>query len=189
MPLTALHCWHSNTAEHIHHILCNRGGHWLVRMEWHPAGWSVCLPLLISPCTIKSRSSFLALAHPDGPRKRAVKRLWWWIVQQRSLLNTIIVSGQLLQYSVKCDCCYYRALRLGLLTQEMIDMYDPALMFTIPRLAIVRYVCVCVCVCVRVCVCECVCECECMCVCNISCIYTWWSLQMLVSPYSLWHCA
>jgi len=19
------------------------GGHWLVRMEWHPAGWSVCL--------------------------------------------------------------------------------------------------------------------------------------------------
>jgi len=21
------------------------GGHWLVRMEWHPAGWSVCLPV------------------------------------------------------------------------------------------------------------------------------------------------
>jgi len=20
------------------------GGHWLVRIEWHPAGWSVCLP-------------------------------------------------------------------------------------------------------------------------------------------------
>ena len=31
------------------------GGHWLVRMEWCPAGWSVCLPLLIFPCTIKSR--------------------------------------------------------------------------------------------------------------------------------------
>jgi len=28
------------------------GGHWLVRMEWHPAGWSVCLPLLIFLCTI-----------------------------------------------------------------------------------------------------------------------------------------
>jgi len=57
------------------------GGHWLVRMEQHPAGWSVCLPLLISPCTIKSRSSLLAPAHPGGPRKRAVKRLWcvvWW---------------------------------------------------------------------------------------------------------------
>jgi len=51
------------------------GGHWLVRMEWRPAGWSVCLPLLIFPCTIKSRSAFLAPAHPDGPRKRAVKRL------------------------------------------------------------------------------------------------------------------
>jgi len=40
-----------------------------------PIGWSVCLPLLISPCTIKPRSSLLALAHPGGPGKRAVKRL------------------------------------------------------------------------------------------------------------------
>jgi len=39
-----------------------------------PAGWSVCLPLLIFPCTIKSRSSLLAPAHPGGPGKRAVKR-------------------------------------------------------------------------------------------------------------------
>jgi len=23
------------------------GGHWLVRIKWRPAGWSVCLPLLI----------------------------------------------------------------------------------------------------------------------------------------------
>jgi len=45
------------------------GGHWLVRMEWRPAGWSVCLPLLIFPCTIKSRSSLLAPAHPGDPRK------------------------------------------------------------------------------------------------------------------------
>jgi len=52
------------------------GGHWLVRMEWCPAGWSVCLPLLIFPCTIKSRSSLLALAHPGSPGKRDVKRLW-----------------------------------------------------------------------------------------------------------------
>ena len=51
------------------------GGHWLVRMEWRPARWSVCLPLLIFRCTIKSRSSLLAPAHPDGPGKRAIKRL------------------------------------------------------------------------------------------------------------------
>ena len=51
------------------------GGHWLVRMEWRPAGWSVFLPLLILPCTIKSRSSLLAPADPGGPGKRAVKRL------------------------------------------------------------------------------------------------------------------
>jgi len=54
------------------------GGHWLVRMEWRPAKWSVCLPLLIFPYTIKSRSSLLAPAHPGGPGKRAIKQLWWW---------------------------------------------------------------------------------------------------------------
>jgi len=48
------------------------GGQWLVRMEWLPAGLSVCQPLLIFPCTIKPRSSLLAPAHPGGPRKRAV---------------------------------------------------------------------------------------------------------------------
>jgi len=55
------------------------GRHWLVRMEWHPAGWSMCLPLLIFCCTIKSRS-LLALTHPGGPRKRAVKWLWCGVV-------------------------------------------------------------------------------------------------------------
>ena len=56
------------------------GGHWLVQIEWHPAGRSVCLPLLIFPCTIKSRSSLLAPAHPGGPGKRAVKWLWFSVV-------------------------------------------------------------------------------------------------------------
>ena len=59
------------------HPACKRlgdggGGHWLGWMEWRPARWSVCLPLLIFPCTIKSRSSLLAPAHPGGPGKRAV---------------------------------------------------------------------------------------------------------------------
>jgi len=40
-----------------------------------PVGWSVCLPLLIFPCTIKSRSSLLTPAHPGGLRKGAVKRV------------------------------------------------------------------------------------------------------------------
>jgi len=34
--------------------------------------------VLIFPCTIKSRSSLLAPAHPGGPGERAVKWLWWW---------------------------------------------------------------------------------------------------------------
>lgn len=37
-------------------------------------------------------------------------------------------------------CPSLRALRLGYLTQEMIDGYEPLLMFTIPRLAIIRWV-------------------------------------------------
>jgi len=53
------------------------------QQEGHPAcknggRWSVCLPLLIFPCTIKSRSSLLASAHPGGPGKRAKKR-WWFL--------------------------------------------------------------------------------------------------------------
>jgi len=56
-------------------------------MEWRPAGWSVCLPLLIFPCTMKSRSSLLALAHPGGPGKRAVKWLWCCVVVEDRLFQ------------------------------------------------------------------------------------------------------
>ena len=45
------------------------GGHWLVQIEWCPAGWSVCLLLLIFPCTITSGSSLVAPAYLGGPRK------------------------------------------------------------------------------------------------------------------------
>ena len=44
------------------------GGHWLVRMEWRPAGWSACLPPLIFPCTTKSRSSLLAPAQKKSSK-------------------------------------------------------------------------------------------------------------------------
>jgi len=58
------------------------------------SGWSgaqpdgQCLPLLIFPCTIKSRSSLLALAHPGGPGKRAVK----WLCVCSSCCCTILPS-------------------------------------------------------------------------------------------------
>ena len=41
------------------------------------------------PCTIKSRSSLLALAHLGGPGKRAVKRLW--CAHQQSQNNTVFL--------------------------------------------------------------------------------------------------
>ena len=70
------------------------GGHWLVRMEWRPAGQSVCLPLLIFPCTMKFRSSLLAPAHPGDPRKRAVKWLWCVavvVINDRATTTTTIL--------------------------------------------------------------------------------------------------
>ena len=74
--LTLLVGWQERHPAPLKNMGDDGDGHWLVRMEWRPAGWSVCLPLLISPCTIKSRSSLLAPAHLGGPGKRAAKRLW-----------------------------------------------------------------------------------------------------------------
>jgi len=46
-----------------------------------------------------------------------------------------------LVYSFSNNYLYiYRALKIKLLSQDQIDDCDPALMFTIPRLAIVWYV-------------------------------------------------
>jgi len=73
LPSVLWHCWLGGR-KGIRPVKMGDGGgwHWLLRLEWRPAGWSVCLPLLIFPCTIKSRSSLLAPAHPGGPGKRAV---------------------------------------------------------------------------------------------------------------------
>jgi len=66
-------CWAAERASGLYKIWGDGGGgHWLLWMEWRPAGWLVCLLLLIFPCTIKSRSSLLPPAHLGGPGKRAV---------------------------------------------------------------------------------------------------------------------
>ena len=59
------------------------GGHWLVRMEWRPAGWSVCLPLLIFPCTIKSEVLFWHWLTRVVPKKgpwNGCDVVWWLFV-------------------------------------------------------------------------------------------------------------
>ena len=48
-----------------------------------------CLPLLILPCTIKSRVSLLAPADPGGPGKRAVKRLLLLLCHRTLLPATV----------------------------------------------------------------------------------------------------
>ena len=71
------------------HLACKKmgdggGGQWLVRMEWRPAGLSVSLPLLIFPCTIKSRSSLLAPAYPGWSRKKGRKTVVAVVVVSRT---------------------------------------------------------------------------------------------------------
>ena len=46
-----------------------------------PSRIVVCLPMLIFFCTMKSRISLLALAHPGGPGKRAAKWSWLFFVK------------------------------------------------------------------------------------------------------------
>ena len=77
LPSVHWHCWLGGR-KGIRPAACKKwgdggGGHWLIRMEWRPAGWSVCLPLLIFPCTIKSRSSLLAPASPGWSWKKGFK--------------------------------------------------------------------------------------------------------------------
>jgi len=55
---------------------------------------SINLPLhhevqLISPCTIKSRSSLLAPSHPGGPGKGAGKRLWYRLCGKMHVVHTV----------------------------------------------------------------------------------------------------
>jgi len=93
-------------------------------MEWRPAGRSACLPLLIFPCTIKSRGSLLAPAHPGGPRKRAVKRLWWCDGGVRWSHQHFLFTAD----NVSVNFCLQRSPAASTL-QELIRRWDSELNF------------------------------------------------------------
>ena len=110
-------------------------------MEWRPAGWSMCLPLLIFPCTIKSRSSLLT--PPGWSRKKGrIKRLWCGVV--------------LLLYLFFLHC--WQFIYADFVNVSMIRSCM-RLVVTLPAAAVAKYcdehVCVCVCVCVSVCLSVC----------------------------------
>jgi len=42
-------------------------------MEWHPARWSVCLPLLIFPCTMQFQKFSSGTDSPGWSRKKGRK--------------------------------------------------------------------------------------------------------------------
>ena len=49
------------------------GGHWLVRMEWRPAGWSVCLPLVNLPLHHKVQKFSSGTGSPGWSKKKGHK--------------------------------------------------------------------------------------------------------------------
>ena len=55
----------------------------------------MCLPLLIFPCIIKSRSSLLAPAYPGGPGtgRKTVVVVWWLLSSDSSGSNSDGSSG------------------------------------------------------------------------------------------------
>jgi len=123
-PSVLWRCWLSgrNSIWPVKNMEDDGGGHCLVWMEWRPAGWSVCLPLLIFPCTIKSRSCLLAQAHPGGPRRRAAKRLWWcgvgiWTPSNTWFLGPPESISQMPSWSVQL--LLQSALRCGLIIRRM----------------------------------------------------------------------
>ena len=123
-PSVLWHCWLGGRKgiRPVKNVGDGGGGRWLDRMKWHPAGWSVCLPLLISPCTIKSRSSLLAPAHP---RKRAIKRLWCSgvVLFPTILLTTLVNQVEQLDRYV-CVCVWT-------ITFEINDLWYLACCFTV----------------------------------------------------------
>jgi len=118
LPSVLWHGWAAGRASSLYKWGDGGGGHWLVRLEWRPAGWSLCLPLLIFSCTIKCRSSLLAPAHTGGPGKTAVKWLWWWWWQREvgtgapTIQNFVRVTWYfrgLLPCSGPCEIWHWRA--------------------------------------------------------------------------------
>jgi len=90
-PSVLWHCWLGGRRG-IRYVKKNGG---MVEVSTGWSGWSGpqpdgrCLPLLVFPCTRKSRGFLLAAAHPGGPGKRAVK--WWLCVCV--LCGTVILNN------------------------------------------------------------------------------------------------
>jgi len=77
------------------HLACKKwgdggGGQWLVRMEWHPAGWSVCLPVNL-PLHHKVQKFSSGTGSPAWSLKKGRKTV---LVVVMSLICTILEIQQ-----------------------------------------------------------------------------------------------
>ena len=97
------------------------GGWWrwaLVSPDGVAPSWMVNVSACVNlPCTIKSRSSLLALAHPGGPGKRAVKRLWWcWLF---CWVHLLISSKYQIFSRASVHCCDFCQWTMDLIQSGM----------------------------------------------------------------------
>ena len=65
------------------------GGHWLVRMEWRPAGWSVCLPLINLPLHHEVQKFSSGAGSPGWSWKKGHKMVLCVCVIQPSFLKSV----------------------------------------------------------------------------------------------------
>jgi len=78
------------------HLACKKwdggGGHWLVQMEWHPAGWSVYLPVNL-PLHHKVEKFSSGTSSPGWSQKKGRKTVFvcvWFILQWQSYLLRLV---------------------------------------------------------------------------------------------------
>ena len=128
LPSVLWHCWLGGRKGN---RLVKNEGWWrwaLVSLEWRLAGWLVCLPLLIFPCTIKSRSSVPAPASPGGPGKRAIKQLWCDGVQ----LARVILTPSVINYGLQTLTAHH--LPFQLLPNHTVGWQKHRVRMTCPKL-------------------------------------------------------
>jgi len=91
-----------------------RGWHWLVRIEWRPAGWSVCLPLLIKiPLHHKVQKFSSGIGSPGWSRKKGRKMVvvvvvpaQYCIVRQGHSIITVLTFDFKLEFYVSLNIKY-----------------------------------------------------------------------------------
>jgi len=79
------------------------GEHWLVRMEWRPAGWSVCLPLLSSLAPYSPEVLFWHRHTPGWSLKKGRKTVVVVVVVVQGVReHWLMIDKSWFNYQLRC---------------------------------------------------------------------------------------